>query len=243
MNIEGKVALVTGSNRGIGLALVECLLSRGVKKVYAGVRDTHSYDKSAALSDPRVQVIAFDVTSTEDIKTFAESVACLDVIFNNAGIASGSGFTQGDSMAVASNEITVNYLGPLNVINQLASVIKRDNTAIVNIASIAAISGYAAMGTYSASKAALHSMTQSLRGELSAHQVIGVYPGPTDTRLTAGIDIAKAAPSDVANRVIQALNQGEQDVFPDDFSARCYEGFLDDPKALEASFSQSFVGG
>ena len=82
MTIAGKTVLVTGANRGIGQALVAEALSRGARRVYAGTR------QPLAHPDERVTPLTLDVTSPAQIQAAAEPVGALDVLINNAGIAS-----------------------------------------------------------------------------------------------------------------------------------------------------------
>lgn len=241
MEISNKNVLVTGANRGLGEAIVKASIEKGAAKVFAAVRDLASCDLPPILSHYNVVLVQLDVTSISDIELFANQGNVIDIVINNAGIASGSGFVQENSLAVVANEMAVNFFGPVNLINKLGPIVKAHNSAIVNVSSIAGICGFAAMGPYSASKAALHSFTQSLRGELKTHQIIGVYPGPIDTRLTAGAEIPKISPLEVANAIFEALENNIEEVFPDDYSKSCREKFLDSPKLLEAEFAASFV--
>ncbi|HEY2671731.1 MAG TPA: SDR family NAD(P)-dependent oxidoreductase, partial [Rugosimonospora sp.] len=81
MSIIDKTILVTGANRGIGQALVEEALNRGAKRVYAGTRQPLTHP------DGRVTPLTLDVTSLEQVRAAAESVASLDILINNAGLA------------------------------------------------------------------------------------------------------------------------------------------------------------
>jgi len=91
------------------------------------------------------------------------------------------------------------------------------------------------MAGYSASKAAAHSMTQALRAELRDRgiTVLGAYPGGIDTDMLAGVEIEKAAPEVVAQRIVAGLAAGETVVFPDDRSAGAGSVYLSDPLKLE----------
>ena len=86
--IEGAVALVTGANRGIGRALTEALLSRGVKKIYATARDPEALRD---LRDPRLVALRLDVTDADQIRAAAEAAADIELVFNNAGVLLGYG--------------------------------------------------------------------------------------------------------------------------------------------------------
>jgi NAD(P)-dependent dehydrogenase (short-subunit alcohol dehydrogenase family) len=84
MNIANKTVLITGANRGIGRALVNEALRRGAKRVYAGTRG------ALQNTDTRVTPLALDVTSVSQIQQAAKDIDSLDVLINNAGVASGS---------------------------------------------------------------------------------------------------------------------------------------------------------
>lgn len=96
------------------------------------------------------------------------------------------------------------------------------------------------LGPYSASKAAVHSFTQGLRAELinDAISVVGIYPGPIDTRMAEGMEMDKPKPEQVAQKTFEALSEGRVDVLPDDFSEQMYAAFLQHPHQLEEAFAQ-----
>jgi len=105
MNLENRTILITGANRGIGRALVEEALKRGVKRVYAGTRSSFEH------SDKRVTPLTLDVTNAEQIKRAAGEVDTLDILINNAGIAMYDDLTKPD---VIEQHLAVNLFGPLN---------------------------------------------------------------------------------------------------------------------------------
>src|SRR5690349_3008919 len=84
MRIEGATALVTGANRGLGKVFVEELLARGAAKVYATARDV------STITDPRVTPLALDITDPESVAAAARAAADVNLLINNAGIATGS---------------------------------------------------------------------------------------------------------------------------------------------------------
>lgn len=92
---------------------------------------------------------------------------------------------------------------------------------------------------YSASKAALHSLTQAARLLLEGQgtAVFGVYPGPVDTDMVRELAIPKAVPRDVSLAVLDGIEAGQEDIFPDPFSADCGQRYGSSPKALERQFS------
>ncbi len=239
--IKNKVALVTGSNRGIGEAYLLHLLQAGAKKVYAAARDLDNLKSIVALNPDIIEPILLDVTDAEHIRSLSEKISALDILVNNAGIATGCNSTSENALNIARLEMETHYFGPLQITLAVLPKLKQSTqAAIINISSIAGISNFPALGTYSATKAAMHSYTQGLRAELASDniKVVGVYPGPIDTRLTEGMEMDKEKPEQVAAATFKALSDGKNDVLPDDFSRQMYAEFLKHPHELEAIFSQ-----
>ena len=96
-----------------------------------------------------------------------------------------------------------------------------------------------ALGTYSTSKAALHSMTQSMRGEMASENtlVVGVYPGPMDTDMVDGWDLEKADTKTVAQNILDGIENGIAYIFPDQQSEVVGGLYLKDPQRVEAQFA------
>ena len=117
--IEGAVALVTGANRGIGRALTEALLTRGVKKVYATARNPEAL---RALRDERLVVLRLDVTDAEQIRAAGEAASDVELVFNNAGVALARGIADSTVLDQARREMEVNYFGPLQLLQRLAPI-------------------------------------------------------------------------------------------------------------------------
>jgi NAD(P)-dependent dehydrogenase (short-subunit alcohol dehydrogenase family) len=218
MNIADKVVLITGANRGIGQALVNEALQRGAKRVYAATRGTFHH------SDKRVTPVTLDVTDASRIQQVARSVDALDVLINNAGIAL---YDDLSSAEVMEKHLAVNLFGPFNVTRAFLPQLTRAKGAIVNNLSLAAIAPLPIIPAYSASKAAAHNLTQSLRALLAARgvSVHAVFPGPVDTDMTAGFEVPKASPEAVARGIFDGLEKGEQDIFPDPTSLPVAEGW------------------
>ncbi len=239
-SIQGKTALVTGANRGIDEALVKALLAQGAARIYAGARDINNLQELVASAPNVIVPVQLDVTSARDIANVSQLIGQLDILINNAGIATGSSFSGEASLSIAVDEMATNYFGVINLTHALLPRLHKSTAAaVINLSSIAGIANFPTLGPYSATKAAVHSFTQGLRAELRKAKiaVIGVYPGPVETRLTEGFDMDKAAPADVANAVLAALKNGDEDVFPDAFSQAMYQVFLQNPKQLEQQFA------
>ncbi|QDG75819.1 SDR family oxidoreductase [Labrenzia sp. PHM005] len=243
--IEGKAALVTGANRGIGRAFVEELLSRGVAKVYAGARNTDNLKDLVAENGGKVVALKLDVTNAEDISAAAANKD-VALVVNNAGTAGFSSFTTPGADERGRLEMETNFFGTLNVSQAFAPVLKENGGgAIINIGSIASHINFPVLGTYSASKAAVHSLTQGLRAELAGQgtQVVGVYPGPVDTDMAEQFDADKTAPQEVVRQILDALENGEENVFPDPTSTQLYEQFLAAPDATAKFVGQTYLPG
>jgi NAD(P)-dependent dehydrogenase (short-subunit alcohol dehydrogenase family) len=234
MDIKNSVAFVTGANRGIGRAFVEHLLERGVAKVYASARDV---SKLAGLTtDPRVVAVSLDIGIADQVIDAAQKFTDVNVLINNAGIATFTGLIAAGDISEARAEMEINYFGTLNVTRAFAPVLaKNGGGAMVNLASIASYVNFPVLGGYSASKAAVHSLTQGVRAELAAQgtQVIGVYPGPIDTEMAEGFPMDKTPPQEVARSVVDAIIDGTEDVYPDPMSVEMHAGILGNPKAVE----------
>lgn len=237
--IQGKTVLVTGANRGIGKAILEALLAEGAKRIYAAARDITSLDALVNQAPGVIVPLQLDVTNASDIANVAKLVGQLDILINNAGIATGSDFSGEASLGIAASEMATNYFGVISLTHALMPVLQKSGAAaVVNVSSIAGISSFPILGPYSASKAAVHSFTQGLRAEVRKANiaVVGVYPGPVDTEMTKDFEMDKAAPADVASAVLAGLKNGDEDVFPDAFSQAMYQVFVQNPKQLEQQF-------
>ncbi len=243
MQWQQQTVLVTGANRGIGLALVDALIERGAKKIYITGRDKRAIEETArARNNARTELVPLqlDVTSSADIRRVKEEVTQLDILINNAGIAVASGFIQDNSPEIAQQEMATHFFGPMNLSRALLPALYRSpQAALVNVSSIAGIANMPVLGPYSAAKAALHSLTQGLRAELKSKGILvqGVYPGPVATRLSEGYDLPKPQPGDVAAIILQSIEQQREDVFPDALAQQWYAAFSRDPKSLEREFA------
>jgi NAD(P)-dependent dehydrogenase (short-subunit alcohol dehydrogenase family) len=241
MEFKETVALVTGANRGIGQAFVKALQNAGVKKIYAAARDTAALAEAVESDGRRTVALELDVTNSQHVRAAAELAKDVTLLVNNAGVAFFRGFISADDIEGARREMDVNYFGTLEMSRAFAPVLKRNGGgAIVNIASIASHVNFPILGPYSASKAAVHSMTQGLRAELSGQgtQVIGVYPGPVDTDMAKDFDAPKVPPAQIAEAALKALAEGTEDVFPDPMAAEIHGNLRHDPKAVEKQMGE-----
>ena len=241
---ENQVAFVTGTNKknGIGQAVVTALLEQGVQKVYATAREVSQLKDLVTEHEGKVVAVELDVTDLEAIKKLPTLYPDVTLVINNAGYFSANNTLTTD-FSLAQQEMQVNYIAPLAIVSSFAPVLTKQSvqTGVVNIASIASLVNFPAGGTYSASKAATHSLTQAQRRDLPGSLVIGVYPGPIDTEMAENLPFDKTPPSVVANSVVEALKKGQEDVFPDAMASSLYDGWKVDAKMIERTMAQSVV--
>lgn len=236
MKLDNKTVLVSGANRGIGKSLVEALLKQNVKKVYATARNLSDL---GIFNDPRVVAIQLDITNREHIRNAVAKASDVNVLINNAGALSFAGVVTGEPEALA-RDMEVNYFGTLSMVNGFAPVIEKNGGgAIANVISIVGLAAMAGIGGYSASKAALFSATQAMRAELKAKNISvhGIFPGPIDTDMAKEFTMDKASPQSTAQKIVEGIIAGQEDIFPDPMSANLSELWAKNPKELERQFA------
>ncbi len=239
MKLQGMTALVTGSNRGIGLEIVKAALAEGALKVYATARDVHTLKAAVALDPQRVVALQLDVTDAASVDAAARAASDVTVVFNNAGVLEFGSFLDVGSDKIA-RQFNTNFFGKLNMARAFAGVIEGNGGgALVNVLTLVALASMPGLSTYNASKAAAWSMTQSLRATLSGKgiEVFGVFPGAVDTDMLASVDMPKAAPADVAAAIMAGIKAGAEDIFPDAMSQQLYAAWKADHKAVERQFA------
>lgn len=219
-DVNGKVALVTGANRGIGKVIAETLLKEGAAKVYAAVRNVDSVSDLVSSSGGKVVALELDLRKPETIAKAAEQSQDVELVINNAGVLKTASPLAGDAIDNLKFEMDVNVYGLLRMAQTFAPILAGNGGgAFVQLNSVVSIKNFANFATYSASKAASYSLTQALKEVLEEHgtQVVSVHPGPiaTDMADTAGLTEIAEPPSVVADGIISALREDRFHVFPD----------------------------
>lgn len=239
INPEGKTVFISGSNRGIGKAIAIEFLEQRAKKVYAGARDLNSLDNLKDKYGDKLIPVQLDVTDDNSIDTAASQIKDIDILVNNAGIFETGGiFSDQVSSSLATN-LNVNLWGVVKLTNSVIEQLKQPKeTAIINISSVVGLANMPMAATYSVSKAAVHSLTQGMRGELVNDNVLvmGVYPGPIDTDMARDLPMEKDSPENVAKNIVQSLIEGKEDVFPDVMSEQVGALYSSSPKSVEVNF-------
>jgi NAD(P)-dependent dehydrogenase (short-subunit alcohol dehydrogenase family) len=213
MKIDNAVALVTGANRGIGLAFTRELLARGARKVYAAARDP------ASITQPGVEAIRLDVTKPDDVAAAVARAGDVTLLINNAGVAQQGGFLAPDSDAVARRQFETNFFGMLSMSKAFAPALKvNGGGALLNVLSIVSWVNGGELAAYAASKSAAWSLTNALRHELAAQktQVLALHMAFVDTDLVRGIQAPKTSAEDIVRRALDALEDGLDEVLADE---------------------------
>lgn len=214
--LTDKIAVVTGAGSGIGEAIATLLHEEGAKVVLAGRNKEKLQNVANQLSQDSVKVVPTDVTNKEEvdelIKIAQQTFGGLDIVINSAGQMLSSKITdyqvdEWDSM------IDVNIKCTLYTVQAaLPTMLEQSSGHLINIASISGFEVTKSSTIYSATKAAVHTITQGLEKELAKTgvKVTSISPGMVDTAITAAYnpsDRKKLDPQDIAEAVLYALTQ------------------------------------
>jgi len=198
MKTAGNTILITGGGSGIGRGLAEAFHALGNHVIVAGRRKAALDETTAA--NPGMTSLTLDIQDPADIRSFAAKVAtrypALNVLINNAGIMRAEKLqAQQDDLADAEVIIATNLLGPIRLTAALLPLLqKQPRSAIMNVSSGLAFVPMAQTPTYCATKAAIHSYTQSLRHQLRASttEVLELVPPYVATDLMDGASDPRA---------------------------------------------------
>lgn len=229
-DINNKVALVTGANRGIGKVIVEAFIEHGAEKVYLAVRNVESTRDLVERYGAKVVPVFVDIAQASTISELASQAPDVNIVVNNAGILQAAEPLSENSEEALLNEFTVNTLGLIRIAKAFSPLIEANGPgAFVQLNSVASIKNFLPFTTYSASKAASYSITQGLKDSLTPRgiQVLSVHPGPiiTDMAVQAGmVDMGEPA-SVVAEGIVAALKAGDFHLFPDSMAKSFGEAY------------------
>lgn len=202
MKITGNTILITGGTSGIGLGLALRLHEAGNSVIVAGRRENLLDEITAA--HPDVDALVLDVEDPDSIArardTLAVSHPDLNVLINNAGIMLQESVLDPAGLETAEKHVMINLLGTIRMTYAfLPQLVRTPDAAVINVTSSLAFVPFPITPTYSATKAALHSFSQSLRIQLAAHtgiQVIEIIPPSVRTTLLGQQDDDQAMPLD-----------------------------------------------
>jgi len=231
--IKNRTVLVTGANRGIGKSIVETFLQEGAKKIYAASRDLSTLNSLQSQYGDKITPLHIDLNKPETIDAAAAIATDVDVVVNNAGMLNIEQPLSVSAVDAFKEEMEVNVYGLMRVAKSFAPVLKANGGGtLIQLNSLASIKSFADFSTYSASKAASYSITQSLRDALQEQgtQVISVHPGPiaTDMADSAGFTEMAEPTELVPQGILAAMTKNEFHVFPDTMSKQVggvYESF------------------
>ena len=219
MDINGKTALVTGANRGLGRHLAAQLRDRGAT-VYAAARNP------AAVDLPGVTPVALDITDPASVTAAAAATSGVAILVNNAGSTTRSSLLTGDPADIRL-EMDTHFFGTLAVIRAFApQLAEQENSAVLNILSALSWLTFPQTGAYCAAKSAEWSLTNALRLELAPQgtRVSSLHVGYMDTDMTRDIDAPKSDPAVIAKLAIDGIEAGDAEIIADEVSSQVRAG-------------------
>lgn len=239
MNIENSIALVTGANRGVGRVYVAELLRSGATKVYASARNPDSLTDTVSLDPERVVPLRLDVTNANEITAAVLAADDIKLLINNAGALSFGGALDVSKHAI-DRDMAVNHDGLRDVTRAFTPVLAANcGGTVVNMLTLLSFVSAPGFAAYNASKAAAWSMSMSLRAYLRPKgiKVVNAFPAGIDTDMLAAVDAPKDAPEAVVRDVLNAVQAGEEDVYPAS-AADVHAAWRIDQKKIEAAFAE-----
>ena len=229
MDLTGRTALVTGSNRGIGRAILEALAREPLGLLLAGMRSPESFERPAAERAREVRPVKIDLGSREAIDESLEGLGDLasqiDVIVNNAGVVTGGLLEEQDRDEIYAM-FQVNLTAVVHLTQAvLPGMIERGAGKVVNNASISGYAYFPAATTYAASKAGVVAFTESLRRELKGTGVTTLH------LVTPGVDTDMLdATEDAYGRYLDTSDWQKQQ--PEEWAAKVVNAIRDDSTVL-----------
>ena len=221
MKLTGRTILITGGSAGIGLAFALKFLELGNKVIVTGRRQAVLDEVKARY--PALHTIRGDVADPAQVAALAARVKAefprLDVLMNNAGICHPQNLRQpAAQLDGLMAEMDVNVGGVIRITSALVDILTANKGTIINVSSMLAFVPVPAMPIYSATKAAVHSYTQSLRFQLEDHgvEVIELMPPAVHTDMTSEFpeEVSKITTDELVRQTFAALKAGTLEIRP-----------------------------
>jgi NAD(P)-dependent dehydrogenase (short-subunit alcohol dehydrogenase family)/uncharacterized OB-fold protein len=241
-----RKVLVTDGMTAVGQALVRELVKAGADIVWVGHAEPwkkHGSGLDELTALPQVTRVPLDLSDSRSVNELAGEIGGkVDIVINNAEVHRSFGIGARRGTDVAKAEMEINYFGALRLAQAFGPALKGRSAdgvtsacAWVNLLSIVALANFPPHGTYSASKAAAHSLAQCQRAELrgAGIRVINVFPGPIDDEWNQHLPPPKVTPAALAAAIVKALRDGVEDIYPGDVAQEWLERWRDNPKVLE----------
>ena len=244
-----RKVLITDAKSASGQALVKALAAAGADLIWAGESEPwkHAAGFDALKALPQVTVVPLDLTDSKSVKELAAQIGGkVDILINNAEVHRPYGIGNRAGVETAKSEMDINYFGLLRLAQAFGPGMRARGAdgqssavAWVNLLSIYALANFPPHGTFSASKAAAYSLAQCLRAEMrpAGVRVVNLFPGPLDDEWNQLQPPPKLGAGALAKAVVNALQQGIEDVYPGDVAQEWLERWRDNPKALERELS------
>ena len=221
MKISDRTVLITGGSAGIGLAFALKFLELGNTVIVTGRRQAVLDELKA--KHPKLQTIQSDVSDPEQVAALASHVKAdypaLDVLMNNAGIMLYKNLkSRATDLEDLMTEMNVNFGGVVRMTSALVDTLTANQGTVINVSSALAFVPLPSAPLYCATKAAIHSYTQSLRFQLEAHgvEVIEIMPPAVQTDMTVALSegVTKITTQELVEICFKALGRGECEILP-----------------------------
>jgi NAD(P)-dependent dehydrogenase (short-subunit alcohol dehydrogenase family)/uncharacterized OB-fold protein len=246
---RNRKVLVTDGKTALGQALVKAFAQAGAEIIWVGYAEP--WKKFAGFEElekiAQVTLVPLDVTDSKNVKELAAEIAGkVDIVVNNAEHHRTFGISNRQGVDTARAEMDVNYFGLLRLAQEFGPAMRSRGAdgaasavAWVNVLSIYALANFPPHGTFSASKAAAHSLAQCLRAEMrpAGVRVVNAFPGPIEDEWNQLLAPPKIAPAALAKAIVAGLRDGLEDLYPGDVAQEWLARWRDNPKALEREIS------
>jgi len=246
---RNRKVLVTDGKTALGQALVKTFAHAGAEIIWVGYAEP--WKKFTGFEElekiAQVTLVPLDVTDSKNVKELAAEIAGkVDIVVNNAEHHRTFGISNRQGVDTARAEMDVNYFGFLRLAQEFGPAMRSRGAdgaasavAWVNVLSIYALANFPPHGTFSASKAAAHSLAQCLRAEMrpAGVRVVNAFPGPIEDEWNQLLPPPKIAPAALARAIVAGLRDGVEDLYPGDVAQEWLARWRDNPKALEREIS------